>query len=49
MDENANIYSENLFDFVVDKRMFWYYDMNINKCSQQTFGMNVRLTQEVFL
>ena len=38
---NANVYSENLFDFIVDKQMFVYYDTDMqtvvrNKCSYMT-------------
>ena len=33
--EKANTYSENLFAFLLDKRMFPIYNAYINKCSQQ--------------
>ena len=38
---NANVYSENLFDFMIDKQMFVYYDTDMqtvvrNKCSSMT-------------
>lgn len=43
-NENANVYSENLFDFSLDKQMFVYYDTDIqtavrNKCSHVMEGV----------
>ena len=42
--QNANVYSENLFDFSLDKQMFVYYDTDIqtavrNKCSHVMEGV----------
>lgn len=43
-NENANVYSENLFDFSLDKQMFVHYDTDIqtavrNKCSHVMEGV----------
>ena len=43
-NENANVYSENLSDFSLDKQMFVHYDTDI----QTAVVTNVRHVMEVF-